>query len=121
MELKEFVLWHKAEEAPKDILKDIYEVDQFGIIRYAAAPISCTYGNPEENYLATIIYGEAYSSWFTLEYILSSKDIVKVLDAPENRITDGKVLWQKPKEVVLTMDEIAEKFGYSVEQIKIKK
>lgn len=76
---------------------------------------------PAKNYLATIIYGEAYSSWFTLEYILSSKDIVKVLDAPENRITDGKVLWQKPKEVVLTMDEIAEKFGYSVEQIKIKK
>lgn len=50
MELKEFVLWHKAEEAPKDILKDIYEVDQFGIIRYAATPISCTHGDLEENW-----------------------------------------------------------------------
>lgn len=79
---------------------------------------------PAKDFLATITYGEdisAYSCWFTLEHTLSSKDIVKVLDAPKNRITDGKVLWQKPKEVVLTMDEIAKKFGYPVEQIKIKK
>lgn len=33
----------------------------------------------------------------------------------------GKILWEKPKEVILTMDEIAKKFGYPVESIKIKK
>lgn len=37
------------------------------------------------------------------------------------RITTGAVLWKKPEEVVITIDQIAEKFGYSAEQIKIKK
>lgn len=36
-------------------------------------------------------------------------------------IDSGDTLWEKPKEIILTMDEIAEKFGYSVEQIKIVK
>lgn len=79
---------------------------------------------PAKGYLATVTYGEdisAYNRWFTLEHTLSSKDIVKVLDAPKSQITDGKVLWEKPKEVVITMDEIAKKFGYNVEQIQIKK
>lgn len=31
------------------------------------------------------------------------------------------LLWERPKEVVITMDEIAKKFGYNVEQIQIKK
>ena len=78
---------------------------------------------PAKGYLATVTYGEdisAYSCWFTLEHTLSSKDIVKVLDAPKSRITDGKVLWEKPKEVVITMEDIAEKFNCKVEQIRIK-
>lgn len=78
---------------------------------------------PAKGYLATVTYGEdisAYSCWFTLEQTLSSKDIVKVLDAPKNRITDGKVLWEKPKEVVITLEDIAEKFKCKVEQIRIK-
>lgn len=33
----------------------------------------------------------------------------------------GKLLWEKPKEVELTMQEIADKFGVPVEQLKIKK
>ena len=32
-----------------------------------------------------------------------------------------KLLWERQKEVELTMDEIAEKFGIPVEQLKIKK
>lgn len=79
---------------------------------------------PAKDYLATVTYKEdvqTYNCWYTLEDTLSSKDIVKVLDAPKSRITDGKVLWEKPKEIVLTMDEIAKKFGYPVDQIKIKK
>lgn len=78
---------------------------------------------PAKGYLATVTYGEdinAYSCWFTLEHTLSSKDIVKVLDAPKSRITDGKVLWEKPKEIVITLEDIAEKFKCKVEQIRIK-
>ena len=30
-------------------------------------------------------------------------------------------IWERPKEVVLTMQEIADKFGIPVEQLKIKK
>ena len=32
-----------------------------------------------------------------------------------------KLLWERPKEIELTMDEIAEKFGIPVENLKIKK
>jgi hypothetical protein len=33
---------------------------------------------------------------------------------------DGKVLWEKPKEIVLTMQEIADKFDIPVQQLRIK-
>lgn len=36
-------------------------------------------------------------------------------------VDGGTILWKKPKEIILTIDEIAEKFGYNVEQIQIKK
>lgn len=49
-------------------------------------------------------------------------NITQIRDLAENGdLCSGKVLWEKSKEVVLTMDEIAEKFGVPVEQIKIKK
>ena len=49
-------------------------------------------------------------------------NIIMIRDLTENNIlTEGKLLWEKPKEVIITMDEIAEKFGYPVEAIKIKK
>lgn len=79
---------------------------------------------PAKGYLATVTYEEdvsAYSCWYTLEHTLSSKDIIKVLDAPKSRITDGKILWEKPKEeVVITLKDIAEKFNCKVEQVRIK-
>lgn len=31
------------------------------------------------------------------------------------------ILWERPKEIILTMQEIADKFGIQVEQLKIKK
>lgn len=37
------------------------------------------------------------------------------------RYTFGDILWKKPKETVLTMQEIADKFGIPIEQLKIKK
>lgn len=38
-----------------------------------------------------------------------------------NKWTFGDIIWDKPEETVLTMQEIAEKFGIPVEQLKIKK
>ena len=50
------------------------------------------------------------------------RNIVRISDLTEGgNISNGSILWEKPKEVILTMDEIAKKFGYPVEQIKIKK
>lgn len=77
---------------------------------------------PAKGYLATVTYRDDVNTcncWYTLEDTLSSKDIVKVLDAPKNLISDGKVLWEK-SEVVITMKDIAEKFNCQVEQIRIK-
>lgn len=34
-------------------------------------------------------------------------------------LTDGEILWEKPKEVVITRQEIADKFNIQVEQLKI--
>lgn len=50
------------------------------------------------------------------------KDILTIRDlAKDDWITSGDILWEKPKEVIITMDEIAKKFGYPVGCIKIKK
>lgn len=50
------------------------------------------------------------------------KNIVEITDlAVNSSLYSGKTLWKKSKEVVITMDQIAEKFGYPVEQIKIIK
>lgn len=37
------------------------------------------------------------------------------------KFTFGTVLWEKPNEIILSMQEIADKFGIPVEQLKIKK
>lgn len=50
------------------------------------------------------------------------RDIIEIRDLSEGvTLNDGVVLWEQPKEIVISMDEIAEKFGYSVENIKIVK
>lgn len=36
-----------------------------------------------------------------------------------NDICDGNILWEKPKKVTITKQEIAEKFGYDVNNIEI--
>lgn len=51
-------------------------------------------------------------------------DIIRIRDLCEkysNFVTSGKILWEKPQEVVLTMQEIADKFGINVEQLRIAK
>jgi hypothetical protein len=39
----------------------------------------------------------------------------------EVMLTRATIIWERPKEVELTMEEIAEKFNISVEQLRIKK
>lgn len=79
---------------------------------------------PSKNGLAGVNYHEGhtgYNCWYSLQQIIDNNEIVIIRDAPKNQIYDGNILWEKPKEVVLTMDEIAKKFGYPVERIKIVK
>ena len=48
--------------------------------------------------------------------------IEEIRDVTDNALLDGgTILWKKPKEIILTIDEIANKFGIPVEQLKIKK
>lgn len=50
------------------------------------------------------------------------EDIIAINDIAENTYLDsGKLLWERPEEIVLTMDEIAKKFGCSIKQLRIKK
>lgn len=50
------------------------------------------------------------------------KDLEEIRDVSNGcSILNGKPLWEKSREVVITMDEIAEKFGCPVNVIKIKK
>lgn len=79
---------------------------------------------PSKNGLAGVNYHEGhtgYNCWYSLQQIIDNNEIVIIRDAPKNQIYDGNILWEKPKEVVLTMDDIAKKFGYPVERIKIAK
>lgn len=49
-------------------------------------------------------------------------DIEAIYDLSDgNFLTGGVKLWEKPKEIEFTMDQIAEKLGIPVEQLKIKK
>ena len=56
----------------------------------------------------------------------SSLNIVKVFQSKKARdlktlLNCNNCIWERPKETILTMQEIADKFGIPVEQLKIKK
>lgn len=49
------------------------------------------------------------------------EDIIRIHDLAVGEFIDsGKILWEKPKKVVLTKQQIAEKFGINVEQLVIE-
>lgn len=66
-------------------------------------------------------YGAPFT-WYTLDDFLErySSSIVAICDIPDNFI-EGDILWEKPQEIVITMQDIAEKFNCPVESIRIKK
>lgn len=76
---------------------------------------------PTKRGLGVIAYG-ALSTWYTLDDFLErySSSIVAICDIP-NSIIEGDILWEKPQEIVITMQDIAEKFNCPVENIRIEK
>ena len=76
------------------------------------------------NTLGVMAYNK--TRWDTIEDFITFKysKIIAIYDlipAKSNFLYTGKLLWDKSKEVELTMQEIADKFGIPVEQLKIKK
>lgn len=51
------------------------------------------------------------------DLLVGGKELELIWEKPK----ELELIWEKPKEVELTMQEIADKFGISVEQLKIKK
>lgn len=76
---------------------------------------------PIKRGLGVIAYGASFT-WYTLDDFLErySSSIVAICDIP-NSVIEGDILWEKPQEIVITMQDIAEKFNCPVESIRIKK
>ena len=76
---------------------------------------------PTKRGLGVVAYGLSFT-WETLDNFLErySSSIVAICDIPNNFI-EGDILWEKPQEIVITMQDIAEKFNCPVESIRIKK
>lgn len=72
--------------------------------------------------LAVINYGQS-CYWLHLDSFLSlyKNRIVAICDLATQSSIRGDFLWVVPEEIILTMDDIAKKFGYPVERIKISK
>lgn len=68
---------------------------------------------------ATVV--SEYTTW-TSDYTTQIKELREIRDKANGDLIDnGKLLWEKPKEeVVLTMQDIADKFGIPVGQLRIK-
>lgn len=76
---------------------------------------------PTKKGLGVISYGKAHS-WDYINNFLKEnfQNIVAVSDISEDALADN-IIWEKSKEVVLTMQEIADKFGIPIKQLKITK
>ena len=94
------------------------------------------YANGKKRLVTTIndklfLMGEdMFAELHTFNEDLTNRDsglnIVKVFQPKEARdlktlLNCNNCIWERPKETVLTMQEIADKFGIPVEQLKIKK
>lgn len=91
------------------------------------------YDNGTQFILSQDVHGNVFgtslgcaNSWTSLE--CGNGFIVKVYEVTHPRcyhlginIARLPIVWEKPKEVELTMQEIADKFGINVNQLKIKK
>lgn len=78
---------------------------------------------PFEEGLGVVCYGDKI--WGSIgNFILNyKKDITFIRDkvsSINNSLTSGKVLWEKSKKVVITKQEVADKFGISLKNLRIK-
>lgn len=73
---------------------------------------------PIKGGLGVIAYGASFT-WYTLDDFLErySSSIVAICDIP-NSVIEGDILWEKPQEIVITMQDITEKFNCPVESIR---
>ena len=77
---------------------------------------------PTEKGLAVTSY--QVNQWDNLNsFIEDFKDNIETIYdlSDSNFLTGGVKLWEKPKETVFTMEEIAKKFDIPVEELRIKK
>lgn len=76
---------------------------------------------PTKRGLGVVAYGAPFT-WDILDNFLEmySGRVVAICDIP-NSVIEGNILWEKPQEIVITMQDIAKKFNCPVESIRIKK
>lgn len=76
---------------------------------------------PTEKGLAVISYET--NSWYLIDNFINhyKEKIISIRDLSKGtRLSEGNILWKKPKEVVLTMQEIADKFDIPLKNLRIK-
>ena len=67
------------------------------------------------------IFINVYEGGWAFNYKFYIKHLTTIRDISErDNLKNGKILWEYKKEIILTIKEIADKFGYDVDQIKIK-
>lgn len=109
--------------------KDIMEINGIEIKPGMGICVDSKYVNnkfyiviPTKLGLAVVNYGQS-CYWLHLDSFLSQykNRIVAICDLATQSSIRGDFLWVAPEEIVLTMDDIAKRFGYPVERIKIVK
>lgn len=76
---------------------------------------------PTKKGLAVVSYQD--NSWYFIDNFIKTykENIVSIKDLTEGyTLSGGNILWEKPKEVVLTMQEIADKFNIPLKNLRIK-
>lgn len=109
--------------------KDVMEINGIEIKPGMGICVDNKYDNnnfyiviPTKVGLAVINHGQS-CYWLHLDSFLSQykNRIVAICDLATQNSIRGNFLWVAPEEIVLTIDDIAKKFGYPVERIKIAK
>lgn len=76
---------------------------------------------PTKRGLAVVSYQD--TSWYFIDNFIKTykENIVSIKDLTEEyTLSGGNILWKKPEEVVLTMQEIADKFNIPLKNLRIK-
>lgn len=112
----------------KDIMEKEFDVNKLEvgmIVEYKSGERSLVLSDSKGNlFLSGVNYFKPSIFKFIDEYEIYKVYKIKnktYLNNLLNYNSDLELIWEKPIEVELTMQEIADKFGIPVEQLKIKK